>query len=179
MHNKNDNVKAILHSQVTKIQSLFIRDLDLIFSWVVWTLHYILATSTDVDLKLIDDQCDAYVTLAWHSTNYAQGKGLREYMRWKQKPRTVVTARCWRLTCLLMSAPAWVSHSTQWECPANAATCVGVCLKQLVALFTSHPICTKCTTHSSCVHRKTEHETKKKKLPVGKERIKYEIIFSE
>lgn len=53
-------------------------------------------------------------------------------------------------TCLLMSAPAWVSHTTQWGCPPKAAVCVGVWLKRLVTVFTSQPLCTRWTTHSSC-----------------------------
>lgn len=52
-------------------------------------------------------------------------------------------------TCLLMSAPAWLSHTTQWGCPPNAAVCAGVRLKRLLTVFTSQPICTRCTTHSS------------------------------
>lgn len=58
-----------------------------------------------------------------------------------------------RLTCLLTSAPASVSHTTQWGCPPNAAVCVGVWLKRLVTMFTSQPICTRRTTHSSCEHQ--------------------------
>lgn len=60
------------------------------------------------------------------------------------------------LTCLLTSAPAWVSQTTQWGCPPNAAVCVGVWLKRLVTVFTSQPICTRRATHSSCAHGNTE-----------------------
>lgn len=63
-------------------------------------------------------------------------------------------------TCLLISAPAWTSHSRHSGWPPNAAMWVGVCANLEVTAFTSQPIWTSCITHSSCIKaRQTNTET--------------------
>lgn len=64
-----------------------------------------------------------------------------------------------RRTCLLISAPAWTSHSRHSGWPPNAAMWVGVCANLEVTAFTSQPIWTRRITHSSCVEAKqVEHK---------------------